>query len=265
MEHPAMRETILIVGVAIASAMTMHAVDVTWGAGTQAEPLRRESPRDVPWRQAAYSSWRADASVTGADDHSENRRSSKDRRSSRPVKPRIAPVQRADWTEAQRQILEPFEQQARLHNVFTTMANHPDLARDWLTFASHVLRRNTLPARDREVLILRIGWLCDAEYEWAQHVRIGKSVGLTDDDIRLIGAGPGAEGLNAHDRLLVTAADELHEQAMVSDKTWSALTKVYDTRQMMDLVFTVGEYNLVSMALNSFGVQLDEGFEGFPK
>ena len=157
------------------------------------------------------------------------------------------------------------ERTKRLYNVFKTMANHPDLARDWMTFATHILRRNSLGVRDREILILRIGWLCKAEYEWAQHVRLGKTAGLTDDDIRRISEGPAAQGLSDHERLLLRAADELHDDAMVSDATWKALSATYNTRQMMDLVFTVGQYNLVSMALNSFGVQLDEGLDGFGK
>jgi 4-carboxymuconolactone decarboxylase len=112
---------------------------------------------------------------------------------------------------------------------------------------------------------LRIGWLCQSEYEWAQHVRIGKTEGLSDDDIRRISTGPGGPGIGDHDSLLLNAVDELHADAFISDTTWNTLAKSYDTRQMMDLVFTVGQYNLVSMALNSFGVQLDEGLEGFPK
>jgi 4-carboxymuconolactone decarboxylase len=180
-------------------------------------------------------------------------------------KPRIGPVRKESWTAEQRTLLEPFEKTGQLYNVFSTMGNHPALATDWLTFASHVLRRNSLPPRDREILILRIGWLCQSEYEWAQHVRIGKSVSLTDDDIRRIAAGPDAPALDDHDRLLLRAVDELHDDAFISNVTWDALAKSYDTRQMMDLVFTVGQYNLVSMALNSFGVQLDEGLEGFAK
>ena len=181
------------------------------------------------------------------------------------AKPRIDPVKKESWTEAQKTLLAPYEQSGRLYNVFTTMANHPDLARDWLTFASHILRRSSLPPRDREILILRIGWLCRSDYEWAQHVRLGKSVGLTDEDIQRIRQAPSAEGVSLHDRLLLKAADELHEDAFIGDETWNGLAKTYDTRQMMDLVFTVGQYNLVSMALNSFGVQFDEGLEEFSK
>jgi alkylhydroperoxidase family enzyme len=181
------------------------------------------------------------------------------------TKPRIPPVEKARWTPEQKAILEPLERQGRLYNVFATMANHPDLARDWLTFANHVLRKSTLPPRDREILILRIGWLCGAEYEWAQHTRIGKSVGLTDEDLVHIRRGPDAAGATRHDRLLLRAVDELHNDSFIGDETWNALAKTYDTKQMMDLVFAVGQYNLVSTALNTFGVQLDPGLEGFPK
>jgi alkylhydroperoxidase family enzyme len=114
-------------------------------------------------------------------------------------------------------------------------------------------------------LILRIDWLCGAEYEWAQHTRIGKAAGLTEDDLRHIRQGPEAAGVGKHDRLLLKAVDELHAEAFLSDETWNALAETYDTRQMMDLVFAVGQYNLVSMALNSFGVQLDPGLEGFSR
>lgn len=179
--------------------------------------------------------------------------------------PRIPPVKKAEWTDTQREILEGFESRGSLWNVFTTMANHPDLARDWLVFGGHILSRNTLPPRDREMLILRIGWLCQAEYEWAQHVVIGKRDGLSDEDIRHIIAGPGAADLLEKDRLLLLATDELRADAFISDSTWNALAEHYSTEQMMDLVFTVGQYNMVSMALNSFGVQLDEGLVGFPK
>jgi 4-carboxymuconolactone decarboxylase len=187
------------------------------------------------------------------------------RAGSRLTKPRIHPVEKQSWTPAQKELLEPMERSGRVYNVFTTMANHPELARDWMTFATHILRRSSLPPRDREILILRIGWLCQAEYEWAQHVRIGKKVGLTDDDVRRIQQGGDSQDSSRHDRLLMRAADELHADAFIGDDTWNALAEVYDTRQMMDLVFTVGQYNLVSMALNSFGVQLDDGLEGFAK
>jgi alkylhydroperoxidase family enzyme len=150
-------------------------------------------------------------------------------------------------------------------NIFRTLAHHPGLMKRWLVFGNHVLGKSTLPARERELVILRIGWLCRAEYEWAQHVVIGKREGLTDDEIRKIGEGPEAPGWSALDRVLLRATDELHGDACVSDATWAELAKHLNSQQLMDVVFTVGNYNLVSMALNSLGVQLDPGLSGFPK
>jgi 4-carboxymuconolactone decarboxylase len=177
--------------------------------------------------------------------------------------PRIAPLPPAAWSAEQRELLAPYLRDGKVYNVFSTLANHPELARDWLGFALHILKRNSLPARERELLILRTGWLCEAEYEWAHHVVIGKESGLVDGDVDRIMQGPNAPGLAPRDRLLLRAADELHRDQQVSQATWDALGEHYDTRQLMDIVMTVGQYTLVSMALKSFGVQLEEGFAGF--
>jgi alkylhydroperoxidase family enzyme len=127
-----------------------------------------------------------------------------------------------------------------------------------------VLNKSTLPPRDRELLILRIGWLCRAEYEFGQHVVIGRREGLSDEEIERVTRGPDAEGWDPFDATLLRAVDELHDDAFLSEATWNELVARYDTMQLMDVVFTVGQYNLVSMALNTLGVQLEEGTPGFP-
>jgi 4-carboxymuconolactone decarboxylase len=96
-------------------------------------------------------------------------------------------------------------------------------------------------------------------YEWAQHVRIGKQSGLTDEEVHRIKIGPTAKGWSERDVLLLRATDELRKDACISDATWQGLGKYYNAQQLMDIVFAVGQYNLVSMALNTLGVQLDPG------
>lgn len=185
--------------------------------------------------------------------------------------PRIPPLEQSQWTEAQAKELAPFKDGAMMfgtklkaYNVLGTLAQHEAARQKFNVWSNHVMGdTNTLPPREREILILRIGWLCQAEYEWGQHAVIGKGVGLTDEEIARIKLGAEAPGWSAHDALLIRAADELRKDAMISDATWNALAKTYTTQQMMDVVFTVGQYNLVSMALKSFGVQLDEGVKGF--
>ena len=181
-------------------------------------------------------------------------------------KPRLTPVPESEWTQEVREALEPARGSIGLDkvpNVLATIARHPKLLKRWNVFGNHVLFKSTLSPREREILILRIGWLCQSGYEWGQHVRIGKKAGLSDTDIERIRKGPDASGWDPFEAHLVRAADELHQDAFISDSTWAALAARYDEQQMMDVIFTVGQYNLVSMALNSLGVQLDEGVEGF--
>ena len=146
-------------------------------------------------------------------------------------------------------------------NIFRVMMNHPKLTRRWTVFAGHVLQKQTLPPRERELLILRIGWLNQAEYEWAQHVEIAKRCGISAAEIERIQAGPAA-GWNPHEAALLQAVDDLFENSVVSDRTWATLAAKYGTEEMMDVVFTIGQYNLVSWALNSFGVPLDDFLPG---
>ncbi len=150
-------------------------------------------------------------------------------------------------------------------NRTKTLAHPPELADAWGSFAGYVFRGSTLPPRHRELLILRIGYLCGSEYEWGQHARIARGVGLSDEEIVRVTEGPEAAGWSSFESTLLRAADELDRDAAISDRTWAELEARYDTKQLMDVVFTVGEYNLVSMALKSFRVQLDEGVEGFPQ
>ena len=171
--------------------------------------------------------------------------------------PRIDPKQPETWNEAEQKIMQPFVDAGADANVFKTMLQHPDLMRRWLVFANHVLFKSSLPLREKELVILRIGYLCRAGYEWAQHVVIGRQAGLDDDAVKSAQTGPDMPGISDLDRLLLTATDELHADAFISEATWQGLSEHLARHQIMDLVFTVGQYNLVSMALNSFGVQYD--------
>jgi 4-carboxymuconolactone decarboxylase len=178
----------------------------------------------------------------------------------RSTKPRIAVLPETERSEKQRELLAPTTRNGRTFNVLATLVRHPDLLERWSAFAGHVLGpTSTLPPREREILILRIGWLNDSEYEFGQHVLFGRRAGLTDQEIERVKLGPAAPSWDAFDATLCRAADELHRDGVVSDDTWRALAQRYDERQLLDLVFTVGQYNLVSWVLNSVGVELDEG------
>ena len=172
--------------------------------------------------------------------------------------PRLTPLADADCSPAQRELLTKARGHLPSVNVLDTVIRHPDLLRRWLPFFTHVLHKSSLSARDREILILRTGRLCGAAYEWAQHVPFAERAGLSAHEIRGIAAGAtAAVWSHAHDRTLIRAADQLHRDTMLDDATWAALAERYDQRQIMDAIFTVGQYRLVSAALNTLCVQLD--------
>lgn len=175
--------------------------------------------------------------------------------------PRVAPVPLDRLDAGQADALAPVTQRGQVLNIFRTLAHAPEALKAFLAWGSYVLsKQNALDARLREIVILRTGFLCGSGYEFTQHTRIGMNAGITADEVEAIKAGPSAPNWSPLDRAALTACDELVRDHHVGDATWAALAELGD-RGRMDLVFTVGQYTQVSMALNSFGVQLDEGQE----
>jgi 4-carboxymuconolactone decarboxylase len=149
----------------------------------------------------------------------------------------------------------------RLLNVFGTLAHHPELLSHWLGFATYLLTASTLEPRLRELVVLRVGWLCRSPYEWGQHVHVGRLAGVTDEDLRRLTEGPGAAAWTAGERVALAATDEIVARHTLTDATWAALTQHYTTQQVLDLVFLVGQYQLVSAALNACRVERDDGLD----
>ncbi|MBI2708141.1 MAG: carboxymuconolactone decarboxylase family protein [Actinobacteria bacterium] len=176
-------------------------------------------------------------------------------------RPRIPPLAEAERDDSARELLGQVggSVAADMH-IFTTLVRHPRLFRRWLPFGG-VLLSGALPARDRELLILRTAVHCDAAYEWAHHLPIGRDAGLTDAEIQRVRSGPAAPEWSDADSLLLRAADELHERSCLSDETWTALAARYDERQLIEVPMVVGHYHLVAYTLNSLGVQIEPGFE----
>ncbi len=177
--------------------------------------------------------------------------------------PRVPPLTDDEMTPEQREVLERQLMRGNVPNVFRTIARHPKLAKRWLVFATHILSKNTLSAKDREIAILRAGFLAGSPYEWGQHVIIGKEAGLNDAQIEGIREGSRAECWSDAERFIIKAADDLHQSVMISDETWEGLTATYNTEQILDLIFTCGQYRMLAGALNSLGVPLDDDIEGF--
>lgn len=172
---------------------------------------------------------------------------------------RVQPLPADQWDQAVEESLSGMLPPERRNpqgagNLMSTLARHPKLARAFLRFGGYLLFRSTLPARGRELAILRVAHRRRCAYEWAHHANMAAQVGLSEADIA---AARGGAAANELDRLILGAVDELDENSNLSDRTWSGLCEHLDERQRMDLVFTIGGYTALAMAINALGIEVD--------
>ena len=184
--------------------------------------------------------------------------------------PRLSPLVPQDWPPAMREALAPLSpsnagpdaperpaDRPKGLNILGLFAHHPELAKAYNTFNGHLLYTSTLTPRQRELLILRVGALRDSEYEWLQHKVAALDLGISVEEVDRVAEGPDADGWSPADAALLRAVDELVVDARIADGTYAVLAEHLDAPQLLDLVFTVGSYDLLAMAMRTFGVEVD--------
>lgn len=189
---------------------------------------------------------------------------------------RIQPLPVAEWGDGETAALRAYIGDAgverflsggpdapRMPNVLGTLIRHPALASRWLPYNDVLLNRGSIDPRLRELVILRVAWKTRSEYEWVQHVRLGRGLGITDAEIDAI-TGASTDAWTEHEADLLAATDELLDRHRVADATWARLAAHLDEVQLMELVFVVGTYTCLSMAFQSFGIQLDPELVDYP-
>ncbi len=150
----------------------------------------------------------------------------------------------------------------KLDNFYATLRRSPDVFASFIQLGADIATQTTLPERERELAILRTGWLCGAPYQWGEHVRAGKTVGLTSEEITRVREGSAAAGWSDAERAVLAAAEELHHHAALSDGTWAALSAHFDERQRLELLFLVGHYHLNAFVQNALRTPLNPGNAG---
>ncbi len=193
------------------------------------------------------------------------------------VSPRIMPLAREDWSDEVKQALtEAFPLAAPrffstgpdalpVPSALTTMLHHPELAGKFLAYNSVLLTSPSLGARIRELVVLRVAYRCQSEYEWLQHAQLATRCGVTGDEIAAISKGISDSSWAPNEMVALTAADELLEDFVIADGSWTALTEYFDTQQCIELIFTVGTYVCLAMAFKSFVLPLDPALDAAAK
>jgi 4-carboxymuconolactone decarboxylase len=149
---------------------------------------------------------------------------------------------------------------ADVPDVITVLHLNPRLFWAWLFFASRLMPYGRLPARERELIILRTAWNCRSRYEWGQHVEIGLRAGVTDDEILRVAQGSDAFA-GQPSQWLLSACDEICAQQFISDATWEQLAARYDRKRLIEILMLVGHYIMIAAFLNSAGLRLEAPIE----
>ncbi len=181
---------------------------------------------------------------------------------------RVGNLPREEWTDAAREVFafwgEPNAwEEGSAKNMSMVLANHPPLAIAYSTFGKHLLLGSTIAVRPRELIVLRTAWRQKCEYEWHYHVGYALKAGLTMAEIAAIRDGwqsPVWDGKD-EDRAVLRAVDELIDRSRIGDECWALLSRHFDKRQLMDLVFTVGNYVMLGWAVASFGIPVEDGVD----
>lgn len=151
-------------------------------------------------------------------------------------------------------------------SVFRILLQHPPVAKAiYGMLAALLFRENRLAPRLRELMIMRIGWVTGSEYEWTQHWRVAKDLGLSDELILSVRDWQHANGLTEADRAVLQATDDTLTAGAISDETWSRVCDVLETEEeRVELVAAIGNWGLFSRLLRSLDVPLEEGIASWP-
>jgi len=182
--------------------------------------------------------------------------------------PRIAPLDResvADQIREQTSMLRggivgdtvdlPLD---AIPEIMFTLCKHQDLWDRVMALSLQVQgSKGILPPRDRQFAILRTGWLLAAPYEWGEHVRQSKLIGITSAEIERVTQGSDAPGWTVRERAVLRAAEELRERAMIGDETWAVLAETYDERQLFELLALIGQFTNVAYIQNALRLRLE--------
>lgn len=188
-------------------------------------------------------------------------------------KPRIPYIKREEWTDGAIDVFtimarsEEEREYAREHgstmNLLNVLAHHPGISVPFLEMAK-ALFGIELSMRLREIAVLRLAHLSNCEYEWFQHVAIGKFVGLTDADIEATQTGEPADHWSEIDGLVMAAVDELEASNTIGDSLWESLAEHFDQKLMFEFLFMISSYKMTAWVVNAMAIPLDEAPQGKP-
>jgi alkylhydroperoxidase family enzyme len=177
---------------------------------------------------------------------------------------RIPYLNQEDLSDENKRLLQ------RPGNLFRLLVHSPEAFRNFSRLGGWIRNGSALDPRLRELAILQVGYLTDADYEWTHHIDIGRGFGVTDDDVRAVvtETDGGGSPLGRLERLVLRAAREMTADLRVSDEAFEGLKEQLSNEHIVDLFMTIAYYNLVVRVIHSLEVDLEPEYaailEEFP-
>jgi alkylhydroperoxidase family enzyme len=150
------------------------------------------------------------------------------------------------------------------YKLHRTLAHSPQTLLKWLPYGEHILLHNTLPFREREIAILRVGWNAACAYEWGMHALVARRGGFEDADFEALCVGADSPHWTAGEAALVAAVDDMMRDWTISEGVWGRLAAHYEPDQVVDLVWLSGNFMTISLQLNALRVPLEDGLPRLP-
>jgi alkylhydroperoxidase family enzyme len=150
-------------------------------------------------------------------------------------------------------------------NIFRILLRQPKLAKRVNDLLMTLLIGGELDARLRELVIMRIGWATGSVYEWTQHWRVARQLGVEESDLLAVRDWRAHSHWSEADRAILSATDETLDNGAVSAGTWAECAKhLPSDAEQLELLGAIGTWRMISQILRSLDVPLEDGVAPWP-
>lgn len=150
-------------------------------------------------------------------------------------------------------------------NIFRVLLRHPQLAKRINDLLMQLIFKGRLDGRLRELVIMRLGWATGSDYEWTQHWRVARQLGVSEQDLLAVRDWRASERFGPVERAVLAATDETLEQGRIAPQTWRLCEELLgDADVLIDLVVAIGNWRMIASLLLSLEIPVEEGTPSWP-
>lgn len=147
-------------------------------------------------------------------------------------------------------------ERGKIFHLYAMLLNSPPIAEGWLNYLTAVRQKSSLAADVRELLIMRVAVLNEADYEFAQHMPFALKAGFTESQMEDLKKN-NLQVFSNRDQALIAYCDAMTREIRVSDTVFDAIRPFFNDQQIVEVTATIGAYNMVSRFLEALQIDHD--------